>query len=311
MKMRISVKINILVYWVFSLCANGTAQQTSLFSEYNYAPFRINAAYAGMSEGAEASISSHGFLNSIEGSPRTHTVSFNMPIPLQNLGAGAFVNQDKIGVTSTTTAYAALSYQINFGSSNNRSYMRTPYWRAYNRKVLSFGMTAGFKRVEENLLELGLANDPEFSENLSASSPVIGVGFLYNTADFFIGISSPNLLGNVLVKNPRINFSNPVYGYLGYRFIVGSFTETMVKPNFLLKYEVGAPLQLDSNISISFQDKFELGAGYRSTSSVNIMAGVYALNRLRFIYQHSTGIKKSFLGNSHGATVTYFFSEMD
>ncbi|WP_268036370.1 PorP/SprF family type IX secretion system membrane protein [Algoriphagus sp. PAP.12] len=296
---------------VFLVPKLGFSQQSPLFSEYNYVPFYINPAFAGLTYGPEISISNHGFIRAIEGSPKTYSLGFNAPLEMQNIGVGAVIRRDKIGVTTSTNAYAALSYKINFGAGNNRSYMRTPYWRAYNQKVFSFGMTAGFQQYEENLLELGLDGDPEFSENLRASSPTIGVGFLYNTADFFIGLSSPNLLSGFVAKDSNINLSNPIYGYIGYKYLFGNFSPMMLKPSLLLKYENGAPMQLDTNLSLSIADKFEIGAGYRSTSSINFMAGVYALNHLRLIYQHNAGVKNSFLGNSHGVTLTYFFNGIE
>lgn len=309
MKEVVKIGIVIVVFLGFPLISK--SQQTALFSEYNYVPFWVNPAFASVTDGPEISISNHGYIKAIEGSPKTYSLGFNAPIEVNNLGIGAVVRRDKIGVTTSTNAYAALSYKINFGAGNNKSYVRTPYWRAYNQKVFSFGMTAGFQKYEENLLELGLDNDPEFSENLRASIPVIGVGFLYNTADFFVGISSPNLLSSFVAEDSNINFSNPVYGYVGYRYLFGNFSPMMLKPSLLLKYENGAPIQVDTNLSLSFADKFEIGAGYRSTSSVNLLAGVYALNHLRLVYQYNAGVKNSFLGNSHGVTLTYFFNGIE
>lgn len=309
MKEVVKIGIVIVVFLGFPLISK--SQQTALFSEYNYVPFWVNPAFASVTDGPEISISNHGYVKAIEGSPKTYSLGFNAPIEVNNLGIGAVVRRDKIGVTTSTNAYAALSYKINFGAGNNKSYVRTPYWRAYNQKVFSFGMTAGFQKYEENLLELGLDNDPEFSENLRASIPVIGVGFLYNTADFFVGISSPNLLSSFVAEDSNINFSNPVYGYVGYRYLFGNFSTMMLKPSLLLKYENGAPIQVDTNLSLSFADKFEIGAGYRSTSSVNLLAGVYALNHLRLVYQYNAGVKYSFLGNSHGVTLTYFFNGIE
>lgn len=309
MKEILKIGIVIAVFLGFPLICK--SQQTALFSEYNYVPFWINPAFASVTDGPEVSVSNHGFIKAVEGSPKTYALGFNAPLEMNNLGFGAVVRRDKIGVSTSTNAYASLSYKINFGAGNNKSYIRTPYWRAYNQKVFSFGMTAGFHQYEENLLELGLDNDPEFSENLRASIPVIGVGFLYNTADFFVGISSPNLLSSFVAEDSNINFSNPVYGYIGYRYLFGNFTPMMLKPSLLLKYEMGAPMQVDTNLSLSIANKFEIGTGYRSTSSINLLAGVYALNHLRLVYQHNAGVKNSFLGNSHGVTLTYFISGME
>ena len=298
-----------LISSLFPLLAK--SQQTPLFSEYNYNPLIVNPAYAGMTYSPEIIASNYGYFNAIEGSPKSSSLSFNTPIADDKMGLGATISRDKIGVTTNTIAHLAYSYKIFFGAKNNKSYMRRPNWQIYNQKVFSFGMTAGVKQINEDLLELGIDNDPEFARNISATLPTIGVGFLYNTADFYVGFSAPNLLGNQVRNEQGVNSSNPLYGYLGYRFFPNNAEDIMVKPSALIKYEAGAPVQLDTNISLSYRNIFEIGAGYRSTSSLNFLAGIYALNHLLITYQHNTRFNNSILGNSHGIVVTFRFDEFD
>ncbi|MDR7128145.1 type IX secretion system PorP/SprF family membrane protein [Algoriphagus sp. 4150] len=283
------------------------SQQTPLFSEYNYNPLLVNPAYAGMTYGSEVTFSNYGYFNAIEGSPKNSSFTFNTPIADDKMGLGATISRDKVGVTTNTTAYVAYSYKIFFGAKNNKSYIRTPNWQIYNNKVFSFGMTAGVRQLNEDLLELGIDNDPEFARNISATLPTIGVGFLYNTADFYVGLSAPNLLGSQIDLEENVVTSNPLYGYVGCRFFPNYSENTMIKPSALIKYEAGAPVQLDANISLSYRNIIEIGTGYRSTSSLNFLVGLYAFNHVLITYQHNARFNNSILGNSHGIIVTFKF----
>ncbi|UNY97930.1 PorP/SprF family type IX secretion system membrane protein [Zhouia spongiae] len=299
-----SIQIYISAFFLIALFQNNSrAQQTSLFPEYNYNPFIINSAYTGMASGSEATFSNYGYLNNVEGSPKSLAFSFHSPLSEGKMGLGGAILRDKIGVTTNTSAYVAYSYKIFFDFKSDR-----PYWQIYDQNVLSFGLTAGVHQLNEDLLDLGIISDPAFSENVNATIPAVGVGVLYNCASFYAGVSAPNILGDRLASRNDLNLSNPVYGYFGYRFFTNQFEEIMIKPSAFLKYEEGAPMQLDINLAANFKNKVEVGAGYRSSSSVNFLGGIYALKGLKFVYYYNLGFKDSLLGNSHGLVVSYTFN---
>lgn len=280
------------------------AQQTPSFSEYNYNPFILNSAYAGLTENTEVSISNAGFFNQFEGSPRSFSFSGHGSLNRGKVGIGAGIIRDQIGVTTSTSVFGAYSYKIFFDFESNR-----PYWQLYSPGVLSFGITAGVQQYQDNLLDLGIVDDPNFSENISATIPTIGLGFLFNHASFYVGVSAPNVLGDALATDDNLRLENPVYGYFGYRFFNNRFQDLMIKPNMLLKYENGAPLQADINVAVSFKNKFEIGTGYRTSSSLNFLAGVYLFDSVRFIYNYNMAINDSPLGNTHGFILSYQFGE--
>lgn len=268
------------------VCFLAKAQQTPVFAEYNYNPFLLNSAYAGMLANAEINISNSGFFNQFDGSPRTLTGTFTSPLQDGKMGLGGGILFDEVGVTTTTQFYAAYSYKIELGFMDNR-----PYYQNYQTPVLSFGLTAGVMQYEDRFLELGLEDDPNFAQNLQSTVPMVGMSLLYNQERFYAGISTPNILGDVLASDKSVSLSLPVYGIFGYRFYAGLFDEYIIKPNLLLKYEPNAPFQLDVNVATTIKEKFELGAGYRSNSSVNLLAGAYLFEnfRLMYFYNHSFG----------------------
>lgn len=276
------------------------AQQTPTFAEYNYNPFLINPAYAGLTPHTELSVSNAGFFNALNGSPRTFSAAGHGSISEDKMGLGAGIIRDEIGVTSSTSFYAAYSYKIFFDFDGNR-----PYWQNYEANVLSFGITAGLQQFQDNLTQLGIINDEVFAQDINANIPTVGLGFLLNLNAFYVGVSSPNVIGDALVSDKSFNISNTYYGYMGYRFYSNRFKDLIIKPNVLLRHENGAPLQIDTNIAVSFRNKFELGAGYRTSNSYNILAGIYLFNNFRAIYNYNIATNNSPLGNTHGFILSY------
>ncbi|KAB7530334.1 type IX secretion system membrane protein PorP/SprF [Flagellimonas olearia] len=281
----------------------GWGQQTVLFPEYNNNPFLVNSAYAGMGFGAEVSLSNYGYVNPIDGSPKTLALSFHTPLAKGKMGIGGVLLRDQIGVANSTQAFFAYSYKVFFDHKSDR-----PYWQLYDANVLSFGITAGVQQFNEALVELGIPTDPEFSSNVNATVPTVGAGFLYNRANFYVGASAPNLVGDKLSNRDDLDLSSPFYGYLGYRFYNNRFEEFMISPSALFKYEKGAPMQLDLNVMVNFKHRFELGTGYRSSSSINLMGGIYLLKHLKVIYYHNIGIQNTSMGNAHGIIFSYLFN---
>ncbi|WP_209402299.1 PorP/SprF family type IX secretion system membrane protein [Pseudozobellia sp. WGM2] len=289
--------------FIFVAVINGRAQQTPTFSEYNYNPYLINSAFAGLAPSAEIGINNSGFFNQIEGSPRNFALSFHTPLNRGKLGLGAGIVRDKIGVTTSTSAFATYSYKIFFDTKSNR-----PYWQIYTPNSVSFSISPGVQQYQENLLELGIMNDPNFAMNINATIPTVGIGFLLNLTNVYVGLSTPNVIGDMLSSDENVDINVPYYGYLGYRFFSNQFEELMIKPNILLKYENGAPFQADINLAVSFSN-FELGTGYRTNSSINLLAGIYFLKNLRFIYNYNLATNDSPLGNTHGLILNYRFGD--
>lgn len=279
------------------------AQQTAAFPEYNFNPFIINSAYAGLLPSTETTASNTGF-STFEGSPKNFSLSFHSPLNEGKIGLGAGFVRDEIGVTTSTSAFAAYSYKIFFDFKDDR-----PYWQIYQPGTLSFGITAGVQQYQDNLLALGIVDDPNFSQNINATIPTIGVGLLFNHARFYAGVSTPNILGDALASNDNLKLESPVYGYFGYRFYNNLFEDFILKPSVLLKYENGAPFQADLNLSVSYRNLFEIGGGYRSSSSANLLAGIYLLNNFRMVYYFNMALKDSPLGNTHGIMLSYRFGK--
>ena len=295
MSFRFSIPLLVLGSFCFG-------QQTPVFSEYNYNPFIINSAHAGSLQSPEISLAHSGFFSKIDGSPKSSSFSFRTSLSNRNMGLGGGLIHDEIGVTTSTSAFAAYSYRIPLDLDDE------PYWKVQEPTGISFGLTFGLQKYQENLVGLGLGTDPLLAENINATLPIVGAGIVLNYAKFYIGFSTPNLLGDRFASEDNLDLRSPYYAYTGYRFYFSRFENVLLKPNVLLKYEKGAPIQADLNVSFTINSKFEFGLGYRTNASLNLLVGTYLFDSLRLVYSYNVAGKELTIGNAHGLSLNFRFN---
>ncbi|WP_370176542.1 PorP/SprF family type IX secretion system membrane protein [Leeuwenhoekiella palythoae] len=282
----------------------GFAQQQPAFAEYNYNTILINPAHAGYYENSEVTIANLSSFSGIEGAPSTLNATLNLTLNNDNVGLGGGIMRDEIGVTSTNSAFIAYAYKLHFGVQ-----ARAPRFHNFNPNVLSFGIQAGVYNYTENLRELGITDDPNFQNNIQGTVPTLGLGVMYNRNQLYAGLSVPNVLGNSLATDKSLKINTIGYAYAGYRLYAGVFDELEIKPNLLLRYTDGAPLNLDLNTIVNYKNKIEGGLGYRTSSAVNIFAGFYFFKSFRFIYNYAMPLQESPLPATHGLILSYRFGK--
>lgn len=280
------------------------AQQTPVFANYSYNTVVINPAHAGYYEDTDVSLMNSGFYNAVDGSPKNIGLTINAPLRSKNMGLAAGISMDEIGVTRATSFFGSYSYKIFFDSEYGQG-----KWWAYDPNILSFGISGGGTLYNEDLLSLGIENDPDFQKNVNAFVPTIGLGFLYNRDRIYWGVSAPNILGNSLSTERNINFKNPIYSYFGLRFFTSRFEELLVNPSVLLKYVSGAPFQADINLMLNYLSKVEFGIGYRTSETVNFLAGFHLGSNFKFLYNYSYALAGYNNINTHGIILNYRFGK--
>ncbi|KAF2515223.1 PorP/SprF family type IX secretion system membrane protein [Flavobacterium foetidum] len=280
---------------------NISAQQTPVFSSYNYNTVLINPAHAGYYENGDLVLTANGYFNSVEGSPRNADFTFNTPSNSEKMGLAGGIAHNQIGVTYTTNFFASYSYKIFFDDYNQGR------WWSYNPNVVSFGITAGAQLYNENLTKLGIDNDPEFQENIDSFTPTLGIGFLYSRNRIYLGLSAPNVLSSTFNNKNNTNLKNVYYGYFGYRLFTDRFEDIVITPSFMAKYIEGAPFQADLNLLINYKNKIELGGGYRTSNHLNLLAGFHMGRNSRLIFTYSKSMEKIVLPDTFGLVLNYRF----
>lgn len=298
MKSKINIILALFILIIFLERAYG--QQTPVFSSYNYNAVLINPAHAGYYNDIDMVMTTNGYFNSVDGSPKNFDLSVNKLTWGEKIGLAAGISYDKIGVTNTTTFFTSYSYKIYYDSE-----YKNGKWWAYDPSIISFGVTAGGMLYNENLTQLGIENDPEFQENVNSFTPTFGVGFLYNRDQIYFGLSSPNLLSSAFNSNNNTNLKNVYYSYFGYKFFTNRFEEILVNPSVLFKYVEGAPFQADLNLLINYKNKVEFGGGYRTSQTLNFLAGFHLSDNFRVICTYNKSIDNVVIPDTFGLVLNY------
>lgn len=302
------MKIQNLTFWallVFTFSYKVMqAQQQPVFSEYNYNTIMLNPAHSGYYANSEFTLSNQSSYSGVEGAPSSLNATLNLTLNNQKVGLGGGFIRDQIGVSAVTNAFASYAYKLYFGQQ-----AKAPRYHNYNPNIISFGISAGLLNYSEDLQSLNITDDPQFQQNLNGTIPTLGIGILFNRDQIYAGLSIPNLLGNALAPGDAISINSVAYAYAGYRIYTGVFDELEIKPNTLIRYEPGAPLSVDLNLIVNYKNKVEFGGGYRTSSAVNALAGVYLFNNLRLIYNYTLPLRETPLAPTHGLVLSVRFGK--
>ena len=246
------------------------AQQDAQYTQYMYNTINVNPAYAG-SRGVTSIFGLHRTQwVGLDGAPTTNAFSINAPLG-SNLGGGlSFVN-DKIGPTTENTISADISYTIQTSETYK----------------LSFGVkgTANLFNLDVSKLNPEQAGDPSLQNLDNNFSPNVGAGVYFHSDKLYLGASVPNFFetkrysdNDFVVNKERMNF----YFIGGYVFDLSPTLK--FKPAFLTKVVEGAPLQLDVSGNFLINEKFVLGAAWRWSAAVSLMAGFQVTDGLYIGY---------------------------
>jgi len=268
------------------------AQQEAMYTQYMFNTLVINPAYAG----SRNVISATGLLRSqwtgMEGAPKTQTFTLDAPVFKKKVGLGFQAFKDRVGIVSTTGAVATYAYRIRMEKAS-----------------LSFGIQGGVSQYRANFSQvvlepIGSSNDVAFSNNANSAFYNFGAGVYYNSDDFYVGLSSPQLLQNKLPSySSDQSKQNRQFSHLflmaGYVFPLG--IDFKLKPSVLMKAVQGAPLEADVNANLWVKDIFSIGAQYRTNADVS---GMFELQlgpqiRLGYAYDHSLTSLQSYNSGSH------------
>ena len=278
------------------------AQQDAMYTQYMFNTLAVNPAYAGSRNVLSATTLVRTQWVGIEGAPRTQTLSLDAALPGKKVGLGLQIFNDRLGITKTTGAYASYAYRIPLGKG-----------------TLALGIQAGVAHFRADFtqvrLQSGTTFDPGFFNDINKFLPNYGVGIYYNTEKFYLGVATPHLLDNRFTDQNSVAVTNGLVAkqYLhlfvtsGYVFKLSE--DFKLKPSFLFKGVLGAPLQLDLNLNLWVADRISVGGQYRTGDS---FAGLFELQvndqiRVGYSYDHTISPLGGFNSGSHEIMLRYEF----
>lgn len=281
---------------LFIICSlSAYAQQEPQYTQYMYNMSMVNPGYMIN----EPSIIQVGSLYrtqwvGIKGAPKTANLFANIPISKKIELSINYLN-DNIGgkVNISENVYNIdVAYKINLNKSLD----------------LSFGLKVGFDHLNFSGQGSNVSTDPLF-QNANKTVLNIGAGaFLFNN-NYYIGLSSPNLIPSDLNTNTDVVYRDKPHVFLigGYVFNINS--DFKLKPSTVVKYVGGAPLSFDISANVLYLEKFELGVSYRYQDAISGLVGIHVTPNLKlgYAYDFNTSKLNNFNNGSHEFILLYTF----
>lgn len=267
-----------------------TAQQEMQATQYMYHMNILNPAYAGVRESLSINFLARSQWLGITDAPKTATFSIHSPLQ-NNVGLGLSIVYDQLGPVKETNIFADFSYTIPF---------------SYDAKI-AFGIKGGMTSYFLNAGELSTM-DPELNSLYDGEFrrifPNFGMGIYYYTNDYYVGFSVPNLLKSKYFKTNSgytSNASKSSHFYLTAGYVYKINNKIKLKPSFLVKGVIGAPVSFDLSINTFVNELFEFGLSYRYQDSVSAMVGVKvsADVRLGYAYDYILSNLGNYSNGSH------------
>ena len=261
--------VKILFFIALASTAELHAQQQVMFTQYMFNSLAIIPAYAGSHETFSATALVREQWSGLDGAPSTQTFSVHAPFRQQKMGLGFLFLHDKIGVTDQTGAYFSYAYKIEFA----------------NNGKLSFGLQGGFTNFNAKFSKVS-STDPTFAGNdVTEWQPNAGAGLFYSTERFYAGFSVPQLIETEFDRSNQDSDSRLVRHYftsMGYVFDLNA--DLKLKPNLLVKYVKGAPVELDVNANLLIKETVWVGFSWRSFDSIDAILQLQVSPRLQVGY---------------------------
>jgi len=288
------------------------AQQDKMFSQYMFNTMALNPAYAGSRDVLSATALYRSQWVGIEGAPRTATFTADMPLKSERVGVGLQLYNDQIGVFNETGAFASYAYKFRVGQ----------------KSTISLGLQGGavnyniqLSRVQAAPTGTGQA-DPAFANDLNEWLPNFGTGIYISNDRSYFGVSVPRLLKQNLtryVDNTVARATERRHVYTMGGFVIGLSPTVKLKPSFLAKYVDGAPIGLDVNMNLWFNDRVAIGTSFRKNDynswgnySNDAVVALLELQlsdqfRLGYAYDRTLSRLQGYGPNSHEIMLRYEF----
>ena len=295
------MKNKILKYLTFItiafLATKTYAQQDPQFTQYMYNMSVLNPAYA--TDNPDV-LTLGGLYRTqwvgLEGAPTTSTFFAHKPIS-KRVELGISFIHDEIGnVVKEDNIFVDFAYVLPISESTK----------------LSFGIKGGVTLFNTNFNGFVLTDplpDPAFQNNISQTFPNFGAGTYLFGSNYYLGLSTPNLITSKHLENQSgitTTGVEAIHYFLtgGYVFTMNNNDNLKIKPAFMAKGVAGAPLSIDLTTNVLINNKFEVGMGYRIDDSISGLVNLYVTPNMRIGYSYDYTLSN--LGNFNSGSHEVF-----
>lgn len=271
------------------------AQQNPQFSDYKLNRSIFNPAFGGFFDGSVLLLNRSQFTG-IEGAPKSINLNINAPLSV-NMGMAFNILNEKLGVTDQITFAADYSYTIYVDQVN----------------MLTFGIKGGISNLNIDYSKLYLEDntDTNFANNVENKIlPRVGIGFLFNTENWYFGLSTPNFIKenyNTTLSSSTVSKSATFFLNTGYNMELNH--DLVFEPSILAKYVEDAPLAIDFAFNFEYLEKFRFGTSYRWDNAVTALIGFNLVEdfQLGYAYDYNINAIGTYAASSHQFYLKYIF----
>lgn len=254
--------------------SNVKGQQLPQFTQYLLNDYVINPAIGGSRGYFDAKANQRLQWVGVTDAPRTFIFSLHGPLQNEKVGLGGYLFSDITGPTRRSGVRFSYAYHLNLSSETK----------------LSFGVSGGLLQfvIDGSQIDLRDNTDLAISDGIqSVVTPDAGAGIYLYHNDFFVSISSPQLLGSQLqffdsYEGTLSRLTQHYYGMAGYNFYVGDFT---IQPSGLVKY-VQPFFQYEVGLKVEYSEIIWLGGTYRQQDSFGALLGYNINDHFSFAYSY-------------------------
>ncbi|SFP73418.1 PorP/SprF family type IX secretion system membrane protein [Hymenobacter arizonensis] len=299
----------LLLLLLLLAAAPARAQQQAQYSQYMNNNYILNPGATGVEDYIDVKFSYRTQWTGLEGAPKTYYASASSSLgkwrstPKRTIrdrrrpfhAVGGIVYKDETGPTSRTSAHLSYAYNL----------LLTPDLR------LALGAWAGMQQFAVDGQQLRFF-DPTTVAPSAASRVLDGtVGVWMYSSKFYVGFSGAQLLGNQLNFSYGANqlgegtgntLKRHYFATAGVRLPIND--DWSLVPSVLVKAVNPAPLSLDVNAKLKYQDLLWFGASWRAFDSAVAMMGLsYEQYTLGYSYDAGLSQLAGYNGGSHEVLV--------
>lgn len=277
---------------VCGIVNSAIAQQDALFTQYIDAQLYANAAEAGCNDHVTIAGIHRQQWTGFQGAPMTSGIMVHSPLHYESIAIGMDIWNDALGTLNRTSVGANFAYRFKFKNGGK----------------FSVGIKALADFNFSDITTLSNALGDPMAENLTNSiTPNAGVGIMYRSKKWFMGVGIPRLLTN---ENAEINggYSNERQAYILAGVLIKMNENWVFRPTTQVRGFLNAPLNVDLTATLIGKERLYFGLNYRLNASVGFIAQ-YQLNpQIKIGYSYDLGttatLRTTHFG-SHEVVLTY------
>ncbi|WP_426491675.1 PorP/SprF family type IX secretion system membrane protein [Hymenobacter sp. 102] len=288
--------------------APALAQQQAQYSQYMNNNYILNPGTTGVEDYIDVKASYRTQWTGLEGAPKTYYLSASSSLgkwrttskrtlydrrrPFHAIGG--LVYNDQTGPTSRKGAYLSYAYNL----------VLRPNLR------MALGVSAGMQQFAVDGSQLRFFDPTTVAPSDAARVPDATVGLWVYSSDFYVGVSGAQLLGNKLNFSYGPTLADGTGNYLRRHYFATAGVRVPLSrdwslvPSVLVKAVQPAPLSLDLNAKLKYQDLLWGGVSWRAFDSFVVLGGLN-YEQFTFGYSYDAGLSKlaGYHGGSHEVLV--------